>query len=90
MGSFPSGWGKPRSPGQGFLTTRPQTQVVLMTAFGGIDIAVEAIKAGALVRKALTERDLRRENRDLRQAVEARYSFGKLLGKSATRYAVPR
>jgi DNA-binding NtrC family response regulator len=61
--------------------TRPETQVVLMTAFGGIDIAVEAIKAGAyhfvakpvklpevsaLVHKALTERDLRRENRDLR------------------------
>ena len=79
-------------------TTRPETQVVLMTAFGGIDIAVEAIKAGAyhfvakpvklpevgaLVRKALTERDLRRENRDLRQAVEARYSFGHLLGRSA-------
>jgi len=78
--------------------TRPDTQVVLMTAFGGIDIAVEAIKAGAyhfvakpvklpevgaLVRKALTERDLRRENRELRQAVEARYSFGQLLGKSA-------
>src|SRR4029434_999968 len=48
---------------------RPETQVVLMTAFGGIDIAVEAIKAGAyhfvakpvklpevsaLVRRALT------------------------------------
>ena len=78
--------------------TRPETQVVLMTAFGGIDIAVEAIKAGAyhfvakpvklpevgaLIRKALTERDLRRENRELRQAVEARYSFGQLLGKSA-------
>ena len=78
--------------------TRPETQVVLMTAFGGVDIAVEAIKSGAyhfvakpvklpevgaLVHKALTERDLRRENRDLRQAVEARYSFGQLLGKSA-------
>jgi DNA-binding NtrC family response regulator len=78
--------------------TRPETQVVVMTAFGGIDIAVEAIQAGAyhfvakpvklpeagaLVHKALTERDLRRENRDLRQAVEARYSFGQLLGKSA-------
>ena len=64
----------------------------------GIEIAVEAIKAGAyhfvakpvklpevgaLVRKALTERDLRRENRQLRQAVEERYRFGQLLGKSA-------
>jgi DNA-binding NtrC family response regulator len=78
--------------------TRPETPVILMTAFGGIDTAIAAVKAGAyhfvakpvklpevgaLVRKALTERDLRRENRDLRQAVEARYSFGQLLGKSA-------
>jgi DNA-binding NtrC family response regulator len=78
--------------------TRPETPVILMTAFGGIDTAVAAVKAGAyhfvakpvqlpevgaLVRKALTERDLRRENRELRQAVEARYSFGELLGKSA-------
>jgi DNA-binding NtrC family response regulator len=79
-------------------TTRPETQVILMTAFGGIDVAIKAIKAGAyhfvakpvklpevgaLVNKALTERDLRRENRQLRQAVEERYAFGQLLGKSA-------
>lgn len=79
-------------------TTRPETQVILMTAFGGVDTAIEAIKAGAyhfvakpvklpevgaLVRKALAERDLRRENRQLRQAVEERYTFGQLLGKSA-------
>jgi DNA-binding NtrC family response regulator len=77
---------------------RPETQVVLMTAFGGLDTAIEAIKAGAyhfvakpvklpevgaLVRKAFTERDLRRENRQLRQAIEERYTFGQLLGKSA-------
>ncbi len=79
-------------------TTRPETQVILMTAFGGIETAIEAIKAGAyhfvakpvklpevgaLLQKALTERALRRENRQLRQAVEERYSFGQLLGKSA-------
>jgi len=77
---------------------RPDTQVLLMTAFGSIDTAVEAIKAGAyhfvskpvklpelgaLVRKALMERELRLENRQLRQAVEERYAFGQLLGKSA-------
>ncbi len=60
--------------------------------------AVEAVKAGAyhfvtkpvklpevgaLVHKALTERALRLENRHLRQAVEERYTFGQLLGKSA-------
>ncbi len=79
--------------------TRPETQVILMTAFGGIETAIEAIKAGAfhfvakpvklpevgaLLSKALTERELRRENRQLRQAVEERYSFGQLLGKSAS------
>ncbi|WP_143300906.1 sigma-54-dependent transcriptional regulator, partial [Candidatus Entotheonella palauensis] len=78
--------------------TRPETQVILMTAFGGIETAIEAIKAGAyhfvakpvklpevgaLLQKALTEQVLRRENRQLRQAVEERYSFGQLLGKSA-------
>ncbi len=80
-------------------TTRPETQVILMTAFGGIETAIQAIKAGAyhfvakpvklpevgaLLQKALTERDLRRENRQLRQAVEERYRFGQLLGKSAS------
>jgi DNA-binding NtrC family response regulator len=83
---------------QEIRTTRPETQVILMTAFGGIDTAIEAIKAGAfhfvakpvklpeigvLLQKALAERDLRRENRELRAAVEERYSFGQLLGKSA-------
>ena len=94
-----------RMPGMGGMelvreihALRPETQVILMTAFGSIDTAVEAIKAGAyhfvtkpvklpeagaLVRKALTERALRLENRQLRQAVEERYIFGQLLGKSA-------
>jgi DNA-binding NtrC family response regulator len=82
----------------GGSAARPDTQILLMTAFGSIDTAVEAIKAGAyhfiakpvklpevsaLVHKALTERELRRENRQLRQAVEERYTFGQLLGKSA-------
>jgi DNA-binding NtrC family response regulator len=94
-----------RMPGMGGMelvreihASRPETQVILMTAFGSIDMAVEAVKAGAyhfvtkpvklpevgaLVHKALTERTLRLENRRLRQAVEERYTFGQLLGKSA-------
>jgi DNA-binding NtrC family response regulator len=78
--------------------SRPETQVILMTAFGSVDVAVEAVKAGAyhfvtkpvklpevgaLVHKALAERALRLENRHLRQAVEDRYKFGDLLGTSA-------
>ena len=83
---------------QSIQSAWPQTQVILMTAFGGVETAIAAIKAGAyhfvtkpvklpevgaLVQKALAERDLRRENEQLRQAVEERYSFGQLLGKSA-------
>jgi len=77
--------------------SRPETQIIMMTAFGNIETAIEAIKAGAfhfvakpvklpevrvLLEKALTERELRRENRQLRQAVQERYCFGQLLGKS--------
>jgi two-component system response regulator HydG len=77
---------------------RAETPVILMTAFGGLDLAGAAIKAsayhfvanpvqrpalGALGRKALTAQDLRRENRQLRPAVEERYRFGQLCGKSA-------
>ncbi|HSX80917.1 MAG TPA: sigma-54 dependent transcriptional regulator, partial [Candidatus Saccharimonadia bacterium] len=94
-----------RMPGMGGMelvreihASRPDAQVILMTAFGSIEVAVEAVKAGAyhfvtkpvklpevgaLVHKALTERALRLENRHLRQAVEERYTFGQLLGKSA-------
>jgi DNA-binding NtrC family response regulator len=76
---------------------RPETQVILMTAFGSIETAIAAIKAGAyhfvsktvklpevgaLISKALAERDLRRENRQLRQAVEERYSFGQCWGRA--------
>lgn len=94
-----------RMPGMGGMelvreihASRPETQVILMTAFGSIDVAVEAVKAGAyhfvakpvklpevgaLVHKALADRALRLENQRLRQAVEERYQFGELLGKSA-------
>ncbi len=94
-----------RMPGMGGMelvreihASRPETQVILMTAFGSIDVAVEAVKAGAyhfatkpvklpeigaLVHKALMEGALRLENRHLRQAVEEHYTFGQLLGKSA-------
>lgn len=75
----------------------PETPVILMTAFGSIDLAVEAVKAGAyhcvakpvtlpevgtLVRQALMERTLRRKNGHVHQAVEERDACGQLLGKS--------
>ncbi|MCZ7619230.1 MAG: sigma-54 dependent transcriptional regulator [Myxococcota bacterium] len=76
---------------------RPETAVVLMTAFGSIDSAVEAIRAGATdyitkpfkkdallvtLEKAFERRALEEENRRLRRAVDRTSSFGDLLGAS--------
>ncbi len=75
----------------------PDAAVVIMTAFGGIENAVEAIRRGAyhyvtkpfkmavvrvLLERACAERSLRSENQRLRREVEERYSFASLLGKS--------
>jgi two-component system response regulator HydG len=71
--------------------------VLIMTAFGAVETAVEAIKAGAYhyltkpfkleevmvyVERALAERRLRDENRALRQVAIERSSFGQMVGKS--------
>jgi two-component system, NtrC family, response regulator AtoC len=75
----------------------PDTSVLLMTAFGSIDTAVQAIKAGAydyltkpfkmdeivvVVRRAMEERRLRAEVRALREEVSTKYTFSNILGKS--------
>jgi two-component system, NtrC family, response regulator HydG len=75
----------------------PEAAVVIMTAFGGIESAVEAIRRGAyhyvtkpfkmavvrvLLERACAERSLRSENQRLRKEVEERYSFASLVGKS--------
>ena len=75
--------------------------VVVMTAFGGIDSAVEAIQRGAyhyvtkpfklevvrvLLERACREGDLRSENRRLRRAVDDR--FADILGESAPMQAL--
>ena len=76
---------------------RPSTPVVLMTAFGSIDSAVDAMRAGAFdyitkpfepeavllaVERALEVRVLEEENRRLRQAVDRTGSLGDLIGES--------
>ena len=75
----------------------PETSVLLMTAFGSIDTAVQAIKGGAydyltkpfkndelivVVRRAMEERHLRAEVRALREEVRTKYNFSNILGKS--------
>jgi DNA-binding NtrC family response regulator len=77
---------------------RPDTPVILMTAFGTIDSAVEAMRAGALdyitkpfepdavlvaVERALERRILEQENRQLRRAVDRTSQLGDLIGTSS-------
>jgi DNA-binding NtrC family response regulator len=76
---------------------RPETPVILMTAFGSIDSAVEAMRAGAFdyitkpfkrdelllaLERAFETRALVEENRRLRRAVDQTSSFGDLIGSS--------
>jgi len=75
----------------------PETPVVLMTAFGSIDSAVESMRAGAFdyitkpfepdavvltIERALERRALEEENRRLRRALDQTSSFGDLIGES--------
>ena len=72
--------------------------VIVMSAFGTVEIAVEAMKKGAVdflpkpfsldhltvvVEKALEVRKLRDENRELREALGQRYQFENIIGHSA-------
>jgi two-component system response regulator AtoC len=74
------------------------TPIVMMTAYGFVQSAVQAIKAGAFdyvakedltpdvidmtIAKALERQHLREENARLRQEVVERYSFDNVVGKS--------
>src|SRR6202140_1888752 len=72
--------------------------VVVMTAFGTVETAVDAMKAGAsdyvlkpfslsemrmVIRKELDVRDLREENRSLREALGRRYAHPNVVARSA-------
>jgi len=75
----------------------PQRPVVVMTAFGSVETAVEAMKAGAsdyvlkpfslaeirmVVRKELDVSRLREENRSLREALGQKYSHPNIIAAS--------
>ncbi len=76
---------------------RPELAVVMITAHGTIETAVEAMKSGAfhyvtkpfkndevrlIVSQAVQTTRLRRENRSLKQALEDRQRFEKIVGRS--------
>ena len=75
----------------------PDLPVVMMTAHGTVDKAVEAMQKGAYtyilkpfdnerltiyVKKAIAVYQVIKENRRLREAVESQYRFGNIIGKS--------
>src|SRR5579863_5985984 len=72
--------------------------VIVMSAFGTVEIAVDAMKKGAVdflpkpfsldhltvvLEKALEVRKLRDENRELREALGQRYEFDNIIGRSS-------
>ena len=76
----------------------PTRPVIIMTAYGTIDGAIEAVRRGAsqyltkpfkmeeaalILERALGERGLRRENEQLRKVIDERLGFRNLVGKSA-------
>ena len=75
----------------------PDLPVIMMTAHGTVDKAVEAMQKGAYtyilkpfdnerliiyVKKAISIYQVVKENRRLRDAVESQYRFGNIIGKS--------
>jgi two-component system response regulator AtoC len=78
-------------------STWPDTEVVVMTAYGSIDTAVEAMRCGAydyltkpidrdrfpiVVDKALERHVLATENKQLRDRLETRTRFDRMVGES--------
>jgi DNA-binding NtrC family response regulator len=75
----------------------PELSIVLITAYGSVDMARQAFKSGALdyitkpwsndellkqVQQAVEGRRLREENLQLKRALKQRYNFPNIIGKS--------
>ena len=76
---------------------KPELPVIMMTAYGTIEMAVEAMKKQAynyitkpfnneelklIIKKALENYRLTKENRRLSEALSDRYKYGNIIGKS--------
>ncbi len=91
----------PGMPGMELLrrirTDYPDVPVVMLTAFGTVESAVEAMKAGAydyitkpvhpdelelVARRSLERLQLIEENRTLRSSLDAKYGFENIIGRS--------
>ena len=81
-----------------FAINHPSSPIcIMMTAYGEVDVAVEAMKRGAfdflskpvnleklelLIRRGLEEKELKKENTNLHERLDKKYSFHGILGKS--------
>jgi two-component system response regulator AtoC len=80
-----------------FRRTSPETSVIVVTAFGSMDTAIEAIREGAFdyiskpfkleeiritVKRALDQRRLLRENQFYRQELVDKYQIKNVIGRS--------
>ena len=76
---------------------KPTTSVIMLTAYGSVETAIEALKLGAFdyvtkpfkvdellitVQRALSYRDALNENASLKQQLETRYEFDKIIAES--------
>jgi DNA-binding NtrC family response regulator len=83
---------------------RPQPPIsIMMTAYGSVNVAVEAMKRGAyhfvtkplnideleiVIKRALRGRDMERENTSLKQQVEKHFQLDNIVGRSAPMEAI--
>lgn len=80
-----------------YKSIQPESEVILITAFGSMETAIEAVKAGAFdylskpfkieevllqVQRALNNRNLIRENRNLRHQLGSQVQLSSLVGRS--------
>ena len=86
-----------------FKKIAPETTVILITAFGSIETAIEAIREGAFdyvskpfkleeikltVRRALEQRRLLQENKFYRQELLSKYQFKNVIGRAPQMFQV--
>jgi DNA-binding NtrC family response regulator len=86
-----------------FRKLTPETTVIMITAFGSIETAIEAIREGAFdyiskpfkldeikftIRRALEQRRLLQENRFYRQEFLSKYQFKNVIGRTSQMFQV--
>jgi DNA-binding NtrC family response regulator len=85
------------------MRIRPQTRVIIITAYGSVEMAVEAIKLGACdyvikpvvmddiitkIRQNIRYLELKEENEKLKQILNERFDIGQIVGKSQSMHMV--